>query len=51
MQQPNLRRVLFRCARSGLSFDMMDTSFFVGRVKIVPAGKSRLGRVRPLQLV
>jgi KUP system potassium uptake protein len=25
---------------------MMDTSFFVGRVKIVAASKSRLGRFR-----
>ena len=46
MQQPNLPRVLFRCGGNGLSFNMMDTSFFVGRVKIVPAGKSRLGHFR-----
>ena len=46
MQQPNLPRVLFRCAGSGLTFNMMDTSFFVGRVKIVPAKISELGRFR-----
>ena len=46
MQHPNVPRVLFRCASSGLSFNMMDTSFFVGRVKIVPAKISRLGRFR-----
>jgi len=46
MQQPNLPRVLFRCAGSGLSFNMMDTSFFVGRVKIVAARNSRFGRFR-----
>ena len=46
MQQPNLRRVLFRCARSGLSFDMMDTSFFVGRVDIVAGRHSRLSGFR-----
>ena len=46
MQHPNVPRVLFRCASSGPSFKMMDTSFFVGRVKIVPAKISRLGRFR-----
>ena len=30
----------------GLQFDMMDTSFFVGRVTIVPAKSSRFGAVR-----
>jgi KUP system potassium uptake protein len=37
---------LFRCAGSGLTFNMMDTSFFVGRVKIVPAKTSELGPFR-----
>ena len=46
MQHPSVPRVLFRCASSGLSFNTMDTSFFVGRVKIVPAKISRLGRFR-----
>jgi KUP system potassium uptake protein len=46
MQNPNVPRVLARCAEYDLQFNMMDTSFFVGRVKIVPERKSRLGAVR-----
>jgi KUP system potassium uptake protein len=46
MQYPNVPRVLHRCESSGLKFNLMDTSFFVGRVKIVPAKQSALGRFR-----
>jgi KUP system potassium uptake protein len=46
MQQPNVPRVLHRCVAQGLKFNMMETSFFVGRVKIVPAKRSSLGRLR-----
>ena len=46
MQHPNVPRVLHRCVADGLHFDMMETSFFVGRVKIVPAKNSTLGRFR-----
>jgi KUP system potassium uptake protein len=46
MQQPNVPRVLHRCVARGLEFNMMETSFFVGRVKIVPAKHSSLGRLR-----
>jgi len=46
MQQPNVPRVLDRCAAQGLTFNMMETSFFVGRVKIVPAPNSSFGRFR-----
>jgi len=46
MQRPNVPRVLFRCAADGLKFEMMETSFFVGRVKIVPAKHSSFGRFR-----
>ena len=46
MQHPNVPRVLHRCAAKGLKFNMMETSFFVGRVKIVPAKRSSLGRFR-----
>ena len=45
MQNPNVR-VLERCSSQGLQFNMMETSFFVGRVTIVPGGKSRLGAIR-----
>jgi len=46
MQNPNVPRVLERCGPLGLSFNMMETSFFVGRVTIVPARKSRFGAMR-----
>ena len=46
MQQPNVPRLLERCSTQDLHFNMMDTSFFVGRVKIAPERKSRLGAVR-----
>jgi KUP system potassium uptake protein len=46
MQQPNVPRVLYRCGPEGLHFSEMDTSFFVGRVKIVPAKHSALGSFR-----
>jgi KUP system potassium uptake protein len=44
MQYPNVPRVLRRCEDQALKFNLMDTSFFVGRVKIVPARQSSLGR-------
>jgi len=46
MQHPNVPRVLHRCGGDGLKFNLMDTSFFVGRVKIVPAKQSALGAFR-----
>jgi len=46
MQNPNVPRVLERCSAQGLQFNMMETSFFVGRVTIVPERKSRRGTIR-----
>jgi KUP system potassium uptake protein len=46
MQHPNVPRVLHRCEPDGLHFSLTDTSFFVGRVKIVPATPSALGSFR-----
>jgi KUP system potassium uptake protein len=46
MQNPNVPRALARCSAQGLDFDMMATSFFLGRVTIVPERKSRLGVIR-----
>jgi KUP system potassium uptake protein len=45
MQQPNVPRVLNRCVTRGLAFNIMETSFFVGRIKIVPARNSSFGRI------
>ena len=46
MQQPNVPRLLEMCGRSDLVFNMMDTSFFVGRVTVIPARRSRFGPIR-----
>jgi KUP system potassium uptake protein len=46
MEQPHIPRLLERCGCHGLRFNMMETSFFVGRVKIVPRRGSRFGAIR-----
>ena len=46
MQSPSVPRALERCSSQDLHFNMMDTSFFVGRVTIVPEKKSRFGAFR-----
>jgi KUP system potassium uptake protein len=46
MEHPNVPRVLDRCIRHQLDFAMMETSFFVGRVTIVPNPRSRIGAFR-----
>jgi KUP system potassium uptake protein len=46
MQHPNIPSVLMRCTRADLQFNIMDTSFFVGSVTIVPERHSRFGTIR-----
>ena len=46
MEQPDIPQVLESCAARQLSFNMMDTSFFVGRLTIVPVGRSRWHRFK-----
>jgi KUP system potassium uptake protein len=46
MQYPNIPRVLVRASQQGLAFDMMDTSFFVGSITILPERSSRLSAIR-----
>jgi KUP system potassium uptake protein len=46
MEQPNIPRLLERCGGDGLRFNKMETSNYHGRVKIVPARRSRLGALR-----
>lgn len=41
MQDPNVPRVLERCARFGLEFNMMETTFFLGRETLIPTKKHR----------
>jgi len=46
MERPNVPRALEMCSAYDLHFDMMDTSFFVGRVTVVADKHSQLGRIR-----
>jgi KUP system potassium uptake protein len=42
MDEPNLPEALERCGELGLVFDMMDTSFFLGRETLIPKLGSEL---------
>ncbi|HLH90061.1 MAG TPA: KUP/HAK/KT family potassium transporter [Xanthobacteraceae bacterium] len=44
MEHPNIPQALDHCAEKKLHFEMMDMSFFVGRLHIVPVGRSRWRR-------
>jgi KUP system potassium uptake protein len=46
MDQPDIPQALDACGAQQMRFDMMDTSFFVGRLTIVPSTASRLFRIR-----
>jgi KUP system potassium uptake protein len=46
MEQPNVPRALEECRAHQLVFDMMDTSFFVGRVTVVARKFTRLNAIR-----
>jgi KUP system potassium uptake protein len=46
VEQPNVPQALDECRRHQLVFDMMDTSFFVGRVTIVAGKPPTFGPVR-----
>ena len=46
MEQPNIPRALEECGAEELHFNMMDTSFFVGRVMIVAATRSDISAFR-----
>ncbi|MFI4975645.1 MAG: potassium transporter Kup [Caulobacterales bacterium] len=40
MESPNLPKALALCRKQGLKFDIMSTSFFLGRRSVVPAAQS-----------
>jgi KUP system potassium uptake protein len=40
MESPNLPKALALCRKQGLKFDIMSTSFFLGRRSVVPAVRS-----------
>jgi len=45
MESPNVSKALGRARREGLKFDVMTTSFFLGRRKVVLGGRDGMGRV------
>lgn len=45
MESPNVSRALGRARREGLKFDVMTTSFFLGRRKVVLGARDGLGRI------
>ncbi len=40
MESPNLPKALGLCRKQGLKFDIMATSFFLGRRSVVPSAQS-----------
>jgi len=46
MEQPDFSRALEECRARQLLFNMMDTSFFVGRVTIVGGKHSRISAIK-----
>lgn len=46
MESPNMDAILAQCAQAGLSFELMDTSFFLSRETLIPAKRSDFARWR-----
>jgi KUP system potassium uptake protein len=46
MEQPDVPRALANCVKDGVSFDLMETSFFLGRETLVVARTPKLVRWR-----
>lgn len=46
METPRIRHVLRLCQAKGLSFDLMTTTFFLGRETLLPTGRTRMARWR-----
>ena len=44
MERPDIPRALELCRQFGLSFDLMQTTFFLGRETLIPARRSELRR-------
>jgi KUP system potassium uptake protein len=42
MERPNLPKALALCRKQGLKFDIMATSFFLGRRSVVPAAQTAM---------
>jgi len=45
METPNVPKALAELRKKGVAFDIMSTSFFLGRRTIVPSASSRLPKL------
>jgi KUP system potassium uptake protein len=48
MQQPNVPRILARCAKHNLAVETSDTTYYLGRQTLLTTGPSKLARWRKL---
>jgi KUP system potassium uptake protein len=48
MQQPNVPKILARCAKRGLEVTDSDTTYYLGRQTLLTTGKSRVARWRKM---
>ena len=48
MQQPNVPKILSRCERHGLSVDIADTTYYLGRQTLLTSGHARMARWRKI---
>jgi KUP system potassium uptake protein len=48
MQQPNVPRILTRCAKSGLIVNDADTTYYLGRQTLLTTGKTPVARWRKM---
>ncbi|HEY6040467.1 MAG TPA: KUP/HAK/KT family potassium transporter, partial [Kofleriaceae bacterium] len=46
MQQPNVPKILNRCEKKGLSVNMADTTYYLGRQTLLTSGRSKMARWR-----
>ncbi len=48
MQQPNVPRILARCAKQGLTTEPIETTYYLGRQTLLTTGKARMARWRKM---
>jgi KUP system potassium uptake protein len=48
MQQPNVPRILARCAKHGLVAEPIETTYYLGRQTLLTTGKTRIARWRKM---
>jgi len=48
MQQPNVPKILARCEKRGLSVNMADTTYYLGRQTLLTTGRSPMARWRKI---